>query len=601
MLPFRANKQCHTRQLAKSRAFCVFRSASFTSSTSFTSPISGFPYPLPSSVPCNSFVCHSYENCRVCTQNSHSGTHPPLRITFVFTHLRGLILQTLCFQIHACNGGCTSLCSNYKSWPQIVRGQPLSHNMLWSRRTKTEYPHRLVYPPLPTLELTPCVSPGLPAPLYLLFSYSYVEPILQALYFHIHPCNGGCTLLPGVSTGYRLLPIITYPQGFSASKKSKKMSQLRAVWRLFALLEEPGASGSAGSGISVRSVPGFSVKGLDRLQFFLRKSLIHCGKFLGNEGVEFAGHVIQFLLERIDARTLVIGWTPLIVQNSSVECRRFFADAFLTGDGASFRRGHDLLAHGFHFAGEFLQPLAEDGVCLQLCAALHQPGVYAVNAVDIEAHFPEQTVKTHRRVDFQFAIFDRELSARIEFQDKLRGVSLFAARHLHRVAAGHNSGALRRFKRSRGCGRNVRRLQAHGPLHAADAAAAVWRERVHQLALRIKNFQFHFSKNVTLALVIRNQRRVRRIGAGEHRASFRPAAICRKPLLRGLGLEENCLLRHNFRGQLAQRCDVVHDPDAAAMRGDHQIRFARVHNDVPDGHCGELVALVSCPVFAAIQ
>src|SRR5713226_10062350 len=44
------------------------------------------------------------------------------------------------------DGGCTSLCGNYKSWPQIVRGQPLSHNMLWSRRTKTEYPHRLVYP-----------------------------------------------------------------------------------------------------------------------------------------------------------------------------------------------------------------------------------------------------------------------------------------------------------------------------------------------------------------------------------------------------------------------------------------------------------------------
>src|SRR6267378_8528723 len=29
---------------------------------------------LPSSVSCNSFACHSYENCRVCTNNSHSGT-----------------------------------------------------------------------------------------------------------------------------------------------------------------------------------------------------------------------------------------------------------------------------------------------------------------------------------------------------------------------------------------------------------------------------------------------------------------------------------------------------------------------------------------------
>src|SRR6267143_732160 len=29
---------------------------------------------LPSSVSCNPFVCHSYENCRVCANNSHSGT-----------------------------------------------------------------------------------------------------------------------------------------------------------------------------------------------------------------------------------------------------------------------------------------------------------------------------------------------------------------------------------------------------------------------------------------------------------------------------------------------------------------------------------------------
>jgi len=34
------------------------------------------PYTLPSSVSRNSFVCHSYENCRVCTNNSHSGTAP---------------------------------------------------------------------------------------------------------------------------------------------------------------------------------------------------------------------------------------------------------------------------------------------------------------------------------------------------------------------------------------------------------------------------------------------------------------------------------------------------------------------------------------------
>src|SRR5229473_5579647 len=57
------------------------------------------------------------------------------------------------------DGGCTSLCGNYKSWPQIVRGQPLSHNMLWSRRTKTEYPHRLVHPPRGFNRLSPTRNP----------------------------------------------------------------------------------------------------------------------------------------------------------------------------------------------------------------------------------------------------------------------------------------------------------------------------------------------------------------------------------------------------------------------------------------------------------
>ena len=106
---------------------------------------------------------------------------------------------------------------------------------------------------------------------------------------------------------------------------------------------------------------------------------------------------------------------------------------------------------------------------------------------------------------------------------------------------------------------------------------------------------------MALALVISNQRRVRRIGPGIHRASFHPAAIRRQPLLRGLGLEENCPLRHNFGSQLAQRRDVVHDPDSAAMRGDDQIRFARVNHDIPDGHRRKLVAFVLRPVLSAIR
>src|SRR6266853_1685732 len=39
-------------------------------------PASRLPYALPSSVSRNLFVCHSCENCRVCTNHSHSGTRP---------------------------------------------------------------------------------------------------------------------------------------------------------------------------------------------------------------------------------------------------------------------------------------------------------------------------------------------------------------------------------------------------------------------------------------------------------------------------------------------------------------------------------------------
>jgi len=61
------------------------------------------------SVSSKSFACHSYENCRVCTNNSHSGTrHSPLITptvlkSFLFIFLRTLLhaqkSQPFCFQV----------------------------------------------------------------------------------------------------------------------------------------------------------------------------------------------------------------------------------------------------------------------------------------------------------------------------------------------------------------------------------------------------------------------------------------------------------------------------------------------------------------------
>src|SRR6266704_1740300 len=56
-------------------------------------------------------TCHYYENCRMCTNNSHSGTHLPDHddhpCRFFSNTYEMQISQLFCFHIHANWGGCT--------------------------------------------------------------------------------------------------------------------------------------------------------------------------------------------------------------------------------------------------------------------------------------------------------------------------------------------------------------------------------------------------------------------------------------------------------------------------------------------------------------
>jgi len=80
MIPWVVNYRSHLRQAPQSRASL---SSTFQPANVSNTPTFGFPYLLPSSVSCNSFVCHSFanfacwtvlrdENCRVCTNNSQN-------------------------------------------------------------------------------------------------------------------------------------------------------------------------------------------------------------------------------------------------------------------------------------------------------------------------------------------------------------------------------------------------------------------------------------------------------------------------------------------------------------------------------------------------
>src|SRR6266481_5985455 len=118
-------------------------------------------------------------------------------------------------------GGYPSLCGNYKSWPQIVRGQPLSHNMLWSRRTKTEYPHRLVYPPprrsdLQTFQHVSYLSPFFSIPCALIHTTAASQPLSYLSLPHSFHHDGGCGSLP--SSPERIHPACPDPVGRFAEK-----------------------------------------------------------------------------------------------------------------------------------------------------------------------------------------------------------------------------------------------------------------------------------------------------------------------------------------------------------------------------------------------
>src|SRR5437762_13984710 len=116
-----------------------------------------------------------------------------------------------------------------------------------------------------------------------------------------------------------------------------EMRQLWAAWKLIAFMQGCAASTSPFFRITVRDIPGFAVHRLDGFQFLLRECFVYGGKLLGNNGIKFTGHFIQFFLQRIDARDLIVGWTAFIVQDGAVKLRRFFTDSLLTGDGSSFR------------------------------------------------------------------------------------------------------------------------------------------------------------------------------------------------------------------------------------------------------------------------
>src|SRR5215471_14258761 len=104
-----------------------------------------------------------------------------------------------------------------------------------------------------------------------------------------------------------------------------------------------------------------------------------------------------------------------------------------------------------------------------------------------------------------------------------------------------------------------------------------------------------------LALIIVDHGSVRRILANKNCIAVCPTALALDALLDGPRRNERNILLQQIRRQRTQRRDVVHYPDAAAMRGENQVIVPRMNRQVANGNSRKMVALELRPALSAIN
>src|SRR2546429_4638556 len=89
---------------------------------------------------------------------------------------------------------------------------------------------------------------------------------------------------------------------------------------------------------------------------------------------------------------------------------------------------------------------------------------------------------------------------------------------------------------------------------------------VDDFAALIENFDFQIAEDVTPALVVSDLRIVGTATPVKTFIPLRPSALCLEVLDNWLARDKRCFLAHQVRSQLAQRGNVVDDPDATSVR-----------------------------------
>ena len=142
-------------------------------------------------------------------------------------------------------------------------------------------------------------------------------------------------------------------------------------------------------------------------------------------------------------------------------------------------------------------------------------------------------MNAHRRVELRFAICGAKFCAVIKTDCQFRVVNFACLGETHSVHAGHQARPARSGLSNLCGGRHSRRLCAHCPCHSVQAGPFAGRQFINDASGRIQDFQFHFSKQMPLALIVIDHGGVRRVVTDENRVAIGPTALAFDPLLHG--------------------------------------------------------------------
>src|SRR5262245_57481358 len=137
------------------------------------------------------------------------------------------------------------------------------------------------------------------------------------------------------------------------------------------------------------------------------------------------------------------------------------------------------------------------------------------------------------------------------------------------------------------------------PFQFANPRLGLERVAARALSLDVRDFNGDFALGRCAEIIV-DDGILRRVLAREAEVPDAVHRLDREPACRDLVLKQARLRSQRFWRQLLQRRDVVHDPDAAPVRGNDEVRVARMDEDVVHGD-GRQIPVELRPTLSAID